>query len=151
MRQRSCKIEFVCETVKKLGIENIMPEVNECAELTANLNSSANPKDKICRQKGFSLFRQCLGFVVVAVGLAVSGSISVFIIGYNVKYTIDDDYRRNNMPPDSLSNSSPNPGSNKNFNHHVNRKNSKNRSENIERVSPLIENTYSIILYLVLP
>ena len=93
-----------------------------------------------------SLFRQCLGFVVVAVGLAVSGSISVFIIGYNVKYTIDDDYRRNNMPPDSLSNSAPNPGSSKNFNHHVNRKNSKNRYENIERVSPSIENTYSIIL-----
>ena len=104
MRQRSCKIEFVCETVKNLGIKNIMPEVNECAELTANLNSSANPKDKICRQKGFPLFRQCLGFVVVAVGLAVSGSVSVFIIGYNVKYTVDNDYRRNNMPPDSLSN-----------------------------------------------
>ena len=146
MRQRSCKIEFVCKTVKNLGIKDIMPEVNECAELTANLNSSANPKDKICRQKGFSLFRQCLGFVVVAVGLAVSGSISVFIIGYNVKYTVDNDYRRNNMPPDSLSNSAPNPGSSKNFNHHVNRKNSKNRYENIERVSPSIENTYSIIL-----
>ena len=138
MRQRNCKIEFVCETVKKLGIKNIMPEVNECAELTANLNSSANPKDKICRQKGFSLFRQCLGFVVVAVGLAVSGSISVFIIGYNVKYTVDNDYRRNNMPEDLLSNSAPNPGFSENFNHHINRKNSKNRSEHMERVSPFI-------------
>ena len=128
-----------------------MPEVNECAELTANLNSSANPKDKICRQKGFSLFRQCLGFVVVAVGLAVSGSISVFIIGYNVKYTVDNDYRSNNMPEDSLSNSAHNPGFSENFNHHLNRKQSNNRSETMERVCPLIKNTNTIILYLCLP
>ena len=100
-----------------MGIENIMLEDNKCAELTANLSSSANPKNKICRQKGFSLFRQCLGFVVVAVGLAISGSISVLIIGYNVKYTVDNDYRRNNMPEDLLSNSGPNPEFIENSNH----------------------------------
>ena len=122
-----------------------MLEDNKCAELTANLSSSANPKNKICRQKGFSLFRQCLGFVVVAVGLAVSGSISVFIIGYNVRYTVDNEYRRNNMPEDLLSNSGPNPEFIENSNHHVNRKKSRNRSENMERVSPIINNTISII------
>ena len=122
-----------------------MLEDNKCAELTANLSSSANPKNKICRQKGFSLFRQCLGFVVVAVGLAVSGSISVLIIGYNVRYTADNEYRRNNMPEDLLSNSGPNPEFNENSNHHVNRKKSRNRGEHMERVSPIINNTISII------
>ena len=129
-----------------MGMDNVMPEKNKCAELTANLSSSANPKKKICRQKGFSLFRQCLGFVVVAVGLAVSGSISVFIIGYNVKYTMNNDYRRNNLPLESLSNLGPNPAFIENSNHHVNRKKSRNRSENMERVSPIINNTNSIIL-----
>ena len=124
-----------------------MLEDNKCAELTANLSSSANPKNKICRQKGFSLFRQCLGFVVVAVGLAVSGSISVLIIGYNVKYTADNEYRRNNMPEDLLSNSGPNPEFIENSNHHVNRKKSRNRGEHMERVSPIINNTISIILF----
>ena len=129
-----------------MGMDNVMPEKNKCAELTANLSSSANPKKKICRQKGFSLFRQCLGFVLVAVGLAVSGSISVIIIGYNVKYTVDNNSRRNNMPADSLSNPDHSPTFIENSGHHVNRKKSRNRSENMERVSPIIKNTISIIL-----